>query len=181
MIQIIHLPQVKYPIIWPQFFTATIQNWKPLLKDDEYKNIITECLNFLVNEKRIELSAFVVMSNHVHLIWQPLQHYTLTQIQTSFMTYTAKAIKLKLALENPDLLEQLRVNKYDRKYLIGKREPLSIELFTEKAFLQNLEYIHQNPVAAGLVNFAEEYKYSSAKFYLEGRDEFNMITHYSGN
>ena len=97
------------------------------------------------------------------------------------MTYTAKAIKLKLALENPDLLEQLRVNKYDRKYLIGKREPLSIELFTEKAFLQNLEYIHQNPVAAGLVNFAEEYKYSSAKFYLEGRDEFNMITHYSGN
>ena len=65
---------MKYPIIWPQFFTATIQNWKPLLKDDEYKNIITECLNFLVNEKRIELSAFVVMSNHVHLIWQPLRH-----------------------------------------------------------------------------------------------------------
>ena len=94
---------------------------------------------------------------------------------------TAKAIKLKLALENPNVLEQLRVNKYDRKYQIWKREPLSIELFTEKAFLQKLEYIHQNPVAAGLVNFAEEYKYSSAKFYLEGRDEFNMITHYSGN
>ena len=107
---------MKYPSIWPQFFTATIQNWKPLLKDDEYKSIITECLHFLVNEKRIELSAFVVMSNHVHLIWQPLQHYTLTQIQTSFMTYTAKAIKLKLAFEDPDLLEQLRVNKYDRKY-----------------------------------------------------------------
>ena len=49
MLQIIHLPQVNYPIIWPQFFTATIQNWKPLLKDDEYKNIITECLSFLVN------------------------------------------------------------------------------------------------------------------------------------
>ena len=108
MIQIIHLPQVKYPIIWPQFFTATIQNWKPLLKDDEYKNIITECLNFLVNEKRIELSAFapisIGVSNHVHLIWQPLQHYTLTQIQTSFMTYTAKAIKFKLALEHSDVL-----------------------------------------------------------------------------
>ena len=57
----------------------------------------------------------------------------------------------------------------------------AIELFTEKAFLQKLEYIHQNPVAAGLVNFAEEYKYSSAKFYFEGRDEFNMVTHYSGN
>ena len=58
---------------------------------------------------------------------------------------------------------------------------MSIELFTEKAFLQKLEYIHQNPVAAGLVTFAEEYKYSSAKFYMDGTDVFNMITHYSGN
>jgi hypothetical protein len=39
----------------------------------------------------------------------------------------------------------------------------------------------QNPVAAGLVSFAEEYKYSYAKFYQEGIDEFNMITHYSGH
>ena len=172
---------MKYPTIWPHFFTATILNWKHLLKDDEYKDIIIECLKFLVDEKRIELNAFTIMSNHVHIIWQPLQHYTLTQIQTSFMTYTAKSIKKKLAVENPEVLEQLRVNKYDRTYQIWKREPLSIELFTEKAFLQKMEYIHENPVAAGLVNFAEEYKYSSAKFYMLGIDEFNIITHYSGN
>lgn len=172
---------MKYPTIWPQFFTATIQNWKHLLKDDEYKDIIVECLKFLTKDGRIELNAFVVMSNHVHLIWQPLHHYTLTQIQTSFMTHTAKAIKKKLALAKPDILEQLKVNKYDRIYQIWKREPLSVELFTEKTFLQKLEYIHENPVAAGLVNFAEEYKYSSAKFYLQGIDEFDMITHYTGN
>lgn len=172
---------MKYPVIWPQFYTATIQNWKQLLKEDEYKYIIIECLKFLVKEQRIELNAFVIMSNHVHIIWQPLQQYTLTQIQLSFMTQTAKAIKKKLALENPDVMEQLRVNKYDRTYQVWKREPLSVELFTEKAFLQKLEYIHENPVTAGLVNFAEEYKYSSAKFYNDGTDEFDMITHYSGN
>jgi REP element-mobilizing transposase RayT len=151
------------------------------MKDDEYKDIIIECLKFLVKEKRIELNAFVVMSNHVHVIWQPLQQFTLTQIQTSFMTYTANAIKKKLAQDKPDVLEQLRVNKYDRTYQIWKREPLSVELFTETAFIQKMEYIHSNPVAAGLVSFAEEYKYSSAKFYQEGIDEFNMITHYSGH
>ena len=73
------------------------------------------------------------------------------------------------------------MNKYDRTYQIWKREPLSIELFTEKVFMQKLEYIHQNPVIAGLVNFAEAYKYSSAKFYHLDIDEFNFITHYSGN
>ena len=46
--------------------------------------------------------------------------------------------------------------------------------------MQKLEYIPENPVAAGWVKFAEEYKYSSAKFYQEGIDEFNMITHYTG-
>ena len=168
------------PTIWPQFFTATIQNWKHLLKDDQFKQIIIDCLKFMVDDKRIELNAFVVMSNHIHLIWQPLSHHTLTQIQTTLLTNTAKAIKKKLAENNPDLLEQLKVKKYDRKYQVWKRESLSIELFTEKVFLQKLDYIHQNPVVAGLVNNEEDYKYSSAKFYMDGIDDFKILTHYSG-
>ena len=172
---------MNYPTIWPQFFTATILNWKHLLKDDKYKDIIIGSLKFLVDDKRIELNAFIVMSNHVHFIWQTLQHYSLTQIQTSFMTHTAKTIQKKLAQEKPGILEAIKVNKYDRTYQVWKREPLSIELFSESVFLQKFDYIHENPVVAGLVTYAEDYKYSSAKFYTAGIDEFNMVTHYSGN
>ena len=93
----------------------------------------------------------------------------------------AQATAKKLLQHKPDVLETLKVNKYDRTYQIWKLEPLSIELFTEKAFMQKLEYIHNNAVVAGLVSYAEEYKYSSAKFYSSGIDEFNMLTHYSGN
>ena len=132
---------MNFPTIWPHFFTATILNWKHLLGKDEYKDIITNCLKFLVDDKRIELNAFAVMSNHVHIIWQPLQEYSLSQIQYSFMTKTATEIKKKLSADNPSLMEEFKVNKYDRTYQIWKREPLSIELFTEKAFLQKLEYI----------------------------------------
>ena len=52
------------------------------------------------------------------------------------MTYTAKALKKKLSLENKNVLEELGVVKYDRTYQIWKREPRSIELLTEKVFLQ---------------------------------------------
>ena len=127
---------MNYPTLWSQFYTATIQNWKALLKEDGHKDIIINCLKFLVKDGRIKLFAFTIMSNHVHLIWQPLQAFTLTQIQTSFMTYTAKAIKKKLSLENKNILKELGVVKYDRTYQIWKREPRSIELFTEKVFLQ---------------------------------------------
>lgn len=47
--------------------------------------------------------------------------------------------------------------------------------------MQKFEYMHNNAVAAGLVNFAEEYKYSSEKFYLLDIDEFNIVTHYGSN
>ena len=47
--------------------------------------------------------------------------------------------------------------------------------------MQKLDYIHNNAVAAGLVSFAEEYRYSSAKFYFSGIDDFSIVTHYSGN
>lgn len=172
---------INYPTIWPQFFTASIQQHFHLLKEDSYKDIIVRSLKFLVDDKRIDLSAFAIMSNHVHIIWQPLQNYTLTNIQASFMRHTAKQILNKLEAENPIMKENLKVNKYDRKYQVWKREPLSIELFNEKTFLQKLEYIHNNPVVAKLVALPEDYRYSSAKFYETGFDEFNMITHYTGN
>ena len=172
---------ISYPTIWPQFFTASIQQHFHLLKDDRYKDIIISSLKFLVDDKRIDLSAFVIMSNHAHIIWQPLQHYSLTDIQASFMRHTAKQILKKLETENPQLKENLKVNKYDRDYQVWKREPLSIELYNEKTFLQKPEYIHYNPVVAKLVALPEDYKYSSAKFYETGMDEFKMITHYTGN
>ena len=97
------------------------------------------------------------------------------------MRHTAKQILNKLEAENPIMKESLKVNKFDRNYQVWKREPLSIELFNEKTFLQKLEYIHNNPVVAKLVALPEDYRYSSAKFYETGFDEFNMITHYTGN
>ena len=68
---------MKYPVFWPQFYTATILEWKPLLKEDKYKDVLIESLRFLVSEKRITLYAFVIMSNHIHLIWQPLGEFTI--------------------------------------------------------------------------------------------------------
>ena len=62
----------KYPIYWPQFFTATILEWKPLLSQNKYKIVIIDSLRYLTVNKKITLYAFVIMSNHLHLIWQAL-------------------------------------------------------------------------------------------------------------
>ena len=173
--------EILYPIHWPQFYTATIQGWKQLLSTESFKNIILDSLKTMVKEKRVELNAFAIMNTHIHLIWQVLPGYSPESIQASFMKFTAHKMKQKLSIEDPELLEGFRVKKYDRTYQFWKRDSLSIELFTEKVFAQKLEYIHYNPVTAGYCTYPEEYKYSSAKFYELGIDEFGILTHYSGN
>ena len=61
---------------YPQFFTASIKGRYKLLEHDKYKDIVISSLRFLVEEKRIRLFAFVIMPDHIHLIWQmqPLIH-----------------------------------------------------------------------------------------------------------
>ncbi|HEV8082578.1 MAG TPA: hypothetical protein VGP55_05220 [Chitinophagaceae bacterium] len=72
------------------------------------------------------------------------------------------------------MLERFYVNAKDRKYQVWKCNPLNIDLWTKEVFMQKMEYIHHNAVAAGLCNLPEEYKYSSAKFYETGVAEFDV-------
>jgi len=83
------------------------------------------------------------------------------------------------AVGGPQKPSQARPKK-GQKYQIWKRRPLSIELRTPAVFDQKLEYIHYNPVKAGLCINPEDYYYSSARFYHDGTDDFGILTHYSG-
>ena len=70
--------------------------------------------------------------------------------------------------------------KKDRVFHFWKRRPLAIELFAKVVFEQKLNYIHENPVKAGLVKNAIDYRFSSAKFHETGIDEFKILSNYEG-
>ncbi len=55
---------------YPQFFSAIILEWKTLLKQDKYKDIIIDSLGFLVQQNRVKVYSFVIMPNPIHLLWQ---------------------------------------------------------------------------------------------------------------
>ena len=168
----------QYAQAWPQFFTATIQKWKHLLKEDKYKNIIVDSLKFLVAEGSVTINGFVIMSNHLHIIWQAKSNNDLQKIQNSFIKHTSKEFKKMLEIDND--LQAYEVNAIDRKYNFWQRDSLNIELFTAAVFQQKLNYLHYNPVKANLCNFPEDYYFSSALFYEKGIDHFGFIEHYLG-
>ncbi|HSB93621.1 MAG TPA: transposase [Flavitalea sp.] len=163
---------------WPQFFTATNLQWKHLLKPDKYKDIIIDSLRFLVDNKRIKLYSFVIMINHLHLIWQMHPFIEPKSVQRDFLKFTARKIKADLAKHHQAVLDHFLVNAKDRNYQFWERHALSVELRAHEIFVQKMNYIHWNPVRAGLCASPEEYKYSSARFYEEGIDNWGFLTNY---
>jgi REP element-mobilizing transposase RayT len=163
-----------------QFFTATILNWQHLLLKDQYKDVITDSLRFLSLKKRTAVHAFVIMPNHMHLIWTIDEKLKRSDVQRDFLKFTAQSIKMDLCKNNRDLLEQFRVDAKDREYQIWERNPLSIEIVTKKVMEQKLNYLHENPVKEKwkLSESPERYRYSSASFYAEGRQEWDFLVNY---
>ena len=161
-----------------QFFTATILQWKKLLKPEKYKDIIINSFLFLVNESRVAIHGFVIMDNHIHIIWHIHHPFTREQVQRDFLKFTAQAIKFDLLRNHPHILAYFLVDAKDRKFQFWERNPLSVDLRNEAVVLQKLTYIHENPVKAGIAANPSDYKYSSALFYETGIDPFGFLTAY---
>ena len=88
---------------YPQFFTATILEWKQLFVLDSMKQIIISSLQYLVNEGRVKIYGFVFMPNHIHLIWQIQDGHEKAKVQQSFLKYTAQQMKFALAQNKKEL------------------------------------------------------------------------------
>ena len=162
---------------YPHFFTATNLEWKKLLSRDKYKDIIIDSMRFLVKNRRVIIYGFVIMENHIHIIWQLQAGKKREDVQRDFLKYTAQQIKKDMMSNHPEDLISFRVNAKDRKYQFWERNPLSIEIWSEKVLMQKLQYIHENPVRAGVCKYPDDYKYSSALFYKFGKDNWGFLTH----
>jgi REP element-mobilizing transposase RayT len=164
----------------PQFFTATNLEWKPLLQRKEHKDIIIEGMRFMVKANRAKIFSFVIMPNHFHLIWQILPGYDQFKAQRDLLRHSAQRMKLNMELNYPLELEKFRVIAKDRTYQLWERNPMSVEIRTERFLLLKLNYIHTNPVRAGICQLPEEYLYSSARYYETGIDNWGFLSHYLG-
>jgi putative transposase len=176
---------MKSPLVqakeFAEFMTVTCLDWKPLLTDDAIKDIITGSLSFLCQSEKVNVYAFVIMSNHFHVIWQMLGDHKREHVQRDFLKYTSQRILRKLRDEKSPLHEALLVDLKDRKYQVWQRNSLGIPLWSDKVIWQKLEYIHYNPVSAGLCLRPEDYKYSSARFYADrGYNAWGFLVHVDG-
>lgn len=162
------------------FWTSTIKDWKNLLHQDKYKLLIIHCLKELVDRKMIKVYAFVIMPNHIHMVWEMLDQNGKEMPHASFNKKTAHEIVKDLKINHPLVLPFFKVNEKEREYRIWQRDPLAVEMDGKIKVEQKMDYIHKNPLHErwNLAASPEEYYWSSAMYYQTGEDKFGFLTHY---
>lgn len=156
------------------FVSFAVVEWLDVFTRNEYKNIIIDSLQFCQKEKGMEIFAWCIMTNHVHLIFRSVKGQKPELLLGDFKRFTSKEI-VKAIIDNPResrkewLLEQFEKAGAKAsnvsKYQFWRHDNKPIELWSNDVIDEKINYIHNNPVEERLVYKAEEYVYSSAKDY----------------
>ena len=152
------------------FVTMTIVGWIDVFNREFYCEEIIKNLQYCQANKGLELYAYCLMASHLHMI-ASVKSGTLGNLLRDFKSYTAKQV-IKLIENNPQesrrewLLHLFKYyakfNKHNALYQFWQQNNHAIDLYSNAVIDQKIEYIHQNPVVAGIVTDATYYKYSSA-------------------
>jgi putative transposase len=163
------------------YLTFTIEGWVDLLSRKTYKDALLESMNFCKQNKNLRVHAFVIMTNHLHVIWTAKDN-NLSDVIRDFKTFTSKSF-IKLIHETPESRREwllymfkfyARQTSANKEYKLWTNNNHPIELISEDFFYQKLAYIHNNPVRAGIVNQEKDYIYSSASNYANLKSIFEI-------
>jgi REP element-mobilizing transposase RayT len=157
----------------PYYLTFQVVGWADIFSRKLYRDIILDSLKYCRKSKGLNLFAYVIMTNHMHVIMQS-RVGDLSGLVRDFKKFTSKAI-LKEVNENKqesrrEWLEMVfryhaKYNKRANEMQLWTHENHAVELSTNDMIDSRLEYIHEDPVRAGWVENAEDYLYSSARNY----------------
>jgi len=154
------------------FLTFQIIQWIDIFTRQVYRDIVLDSFRFCQKEKGLHIHSWVIMSNHVHAVLSS-DDENLSGTIRDFKTFTSKAIVDTIKNENESRKEwmlalfesEAKKHKRNKNYQVWTHDNHPVELFSNKFIDQKVEYIHNNPVKAGIVDNAEDYIYSSARDY----------------
>lgn len=153
------------------FITFATVAWVDVFTRRDYKDIVVDSLRFCQKEKGLLLFAWVIMSNHLHLIAAAKEGHRLQDIIRDLKKFTSKQI-IKAIAEHPGesrrewMLRMFReageANSNNKDVQFWQQHNKPIELGTNEMIERYVNYLHENPVKAGYVELAEDYVYCSA-------------------
>jgi putative transposase len=152
------------------FVTLTVTNWIDVFTRRIYNDLIIENLTWCQQNKKLNIYAYVIMTNHIHLVANVTEG-SLGDVLRDFKTYTSKELFKMIANNSQESRREWMLkafekaginNSYNKNHQFWQNGNYPVVLFTPAVIDQKIDYIHNNPVRAGFVGSAHEFWYSSA-------------------
>jgi REP element-mobilizing transposase RayT len=160
------------------YITIVTKDRLSVFKTERIKTIACQAIDEARNSGKFLIFAYVIMIDHMHLV-------------TNCPTTSADVLRYIKGITGRRVIDYLKDNKYEsslaklrheewkRKhgYSLWQQEKNVFSVFSERVFMQKVNYIHLNPVRAGLVESAIDYRWSSARIWQrqQAEDEPLMV------
>ncbi len=160
------------------YITSTVVGWIDVFTRNEYRAILLDSFKYCQENKGLELFAWVLMTNHFHIIARAKEGYKLQDTMRDLKKITSRRIVEAIKINNTEsrkkwmlyLFENFgKFNPNNQIYQFWRQDNHPIELWSNDVIIQKLNYIHDNPVKAGFVSDASAYLYSSVIDYEGGK------------
>ncbi len=159
------------------FITCTVVQWADVFTRKAYIEIVEDSLNFCIDNKGLIVYGYVIMSNHIHLLIQAKGN-NLSDVLRDFKKFTSQRIIHTIETNDREsrkrwllwlLTNEKAADNTPASFRFWQPDNHTEICFNLPFMWQKLSYIHHNPVRAGIVDKAEEYKSSSAAHYFYGK------------
>ena len=148
------------------FITVVTKDTLPVFKTEKMKTVLCRAIDEARTSAGFLLFAYVIMIDHVHLL-------------TSRPTTTSNVLRVLKGITSRRVIDYLKEKNFlsslsklehhgrerNHRYSLWQTEKNVFPIFSERKFMEKVQYIHQNPVRAGLVERATDYQWSSARIW----------------
>ncbi len=153
------------------FITITVVGWIDVFTRKELADEMVKQMAWSQQNKGLKLFAYVIMPSHLHFVAFRDGGGLMSDLLRDLKSYSAKCL-LKLVEELPNesrrewLLHMFqfyaKYQSQNEKYMFWQKTSHPTELWSPQVIEQKINYIHNNPVVAGIVTEPEHYWLSSA-------------------
>jgi putative transposase len=161
------------------FVSFSVVNWIDVFTRNEYRQILVDSIKHCMEHKGLAVHAWVIMSNHVHLLisLKDNSNNALSNVMRDLKKFTAthliKAIRENERESRKDWMMQMfgqagAYNSNNTNFQFWRQDNHPIQMKNSAQCHHTIDYIHENPVKAGWVNYATNFPWSSAADYNGG-------------
>jgi REP-associated tyrosine transposase len=154
------------------FITAVAKNRLPVFQTDAITLITCKAIDEARTSCGFLLFAYVIMPDHFHVLTdQPREPSTVLQFIKGIVSRRVLGYLREMKYESS--LKKLEHDNWKRnhRYSLWQHDSDVFSITSESTFMQKVNYIHQNPVRAGLVERAEDYRWSGARVWSNCRSD----------